>query len=420
MANHPKVVFCTHDSPGSLGGPFTWIQRLIPALLMEGIECRVLALTHCGGTGPVVEGLRQHGIDVSVVDTQVRMEDQIRWLLTQVNRSPPHVLVCNFVVAALFAARWVREAGAATIGVLHSDDAYYRAIQDTFLFGQKAYCLTDVVSVSEKIYREVDQRRKANEFGNWQIPCGVEVPKPIERDVNRPFRVAYVGRLAEQQKRISLVTRALIATCREIPNTEAVIYGDGPERGVVEQILANEGHIASVRLVGPLPFHRVQPALLDCDAIVLLSDYEGLPIALLEGMACGCVGICRSMDSGIPQVIQNGQTGMLVSDKIDDFVAAVKYLQEDRRRATLIAGRGRELILEKFSHESSVQQWAELLRRKITEAKPHPFKIPYRIKLPNPRPELEGPLSRIPNESRLGRRLRKLRKLLGAVRRRLF
>ena len=50
-----------------------------------------------------------------------------------------------------------------------------------------------------------------------------------------------MGRLAEEAKRISEVTRALCRAVREVPGTEAKIYGDGPERLVVEQILREEG-----------------------------------------------------------------------------------------------------------------------------------------------------------------------------------
>ncbi|WP_371821102.1 glycosyltransferase [Chloracidobacterium sp. D] len=44
---------------------------------------------------------------------------------------------------------------------------------------------------------------------------------------------------------------------------------------------------------------------------VLLSDYEGLPIALMEAMATGLVPICTAMRSGIGQLVVDGVTGCM-------------------------------------------------------------------------------------------------------------
>ena len=416
MSGRSEVIFCTHDSPTSLGGPFTWLRRLLPALRDKGIDSRVLALTHYGGTGSVVEGLRDDGFEVDAVDCHDRTEDQIRWLVNQIGPNTPSVFVANFVISALFAARWLKEKRVTTVGVLHSDDFYYRAIQDEFLFGAKAFQLSEMVCVSERLTDEV--MRKG--FKATYIPYGVKVPDRQASLTPHRFRIAYVGRLAEEQKRISLVARALIEASRKIPGVEGIIFGDGPNRGDLLQILAEEGQGANVHWGGPLKHEEVQKTLLDFQAITLLSDYEGLPISLLEGMACGCIGICRNINSGIPQIIETNKTGLLVSDDIQEFVQAVRYLYENREKAANIALAGRQKIREKYSDDVSVDRWYHFLKSHMGLNRQGQISLPRHLRLPAANSQLESLEARRRPDTPFKQRLRRFRILLGALRRRCF
>ncbi|MFM7039259.1 MAG: glycosyltransferase family 4 protein [Planctomycetaceae bacterium] len=415
-----QVVFCTHDSPTSIGGPFTWIRRLLPQLREAGIDSRVLALTHYGGTGTVVEALRQDGFEVAVTDCPERTEDGVRWILSQLNDPIPRVFVPNLVVPALFAARWLRQAGCTTVGVLHSDDDYYRAIQREFVRTSSPFQLTNIVTVSEQLQNEVLQRSLRETPHASYIPYGVQIPNHRQPATGNGLKIAYVGRLAEEQKRISLVAKAFVAACERIPGTEAVLFGDGPDRQNVERVLATQTAGHPVTAAGPLRQEDVQARLLSFDVIVLLSDYEGLPISLLEAMACGCVPLCRQMKSGIPQLVSHEQTGLIVSDDTSDFVSAVRRLADDQSLRQRLRSAARDVVVRKFSDQHSVNRWCSLLTECITNAKTHPLRIPRRIKLPPARPELEGPGARAPGDSALQRRLRRLRIKLGALRRRLF
>lgn len=419
MTSHLRVVFCTHDSPTSIGGPFTWLRRLLPSLRECGIDCRVLALTHFGGTGPLVEGLRADGFDVQSVDCHERTVDDVRWILSRLQDQVPQVFVPNFVVAAYYAARWLKAAGAATVAVLHSDDAFYRAIQQEFVRGIVSQRVTDVVCVSEKLLDEVQAGAVLNYPNACYIPYGVNVPKAVTRDYAHRIRIAYVGRFAEEQKRISLVGRSLDLACRQVPGVEAVMYGDGPDRAVVSTLLEVERSDSRVVLGGVIANDKVQSELLQCDAIMLMSDYEGLPIALLEGMACGCVPICRNMNSGIPQLVQHGKTGLLVSESPEGFVGAVRWLSDNPAEAKLLSDAARNLVRNRYSHEHSVKCWTGLL----TEHASRPLRglrIPTRIRLPAGNSNLESADRRRPPEPAWSRRLRRIRMLLGALRRRFL
>jgi colanic acid/amylovoran biosynthesis glycosyltransferase len=414
-----EVTFCTYDRPGNVGGPFSWLLQLLPALRERGVESRCLCLTHYGETGPVVEGLRSASFDCSVVNCHSRTADEVKWILEQLQASPPTVFVPNLVVSAYHAARYLRSCGIPTVGVIHSDDSYYRAIIEEFVAGPRPRRVSSAVCVSEILKDQVASLGVSG-VTVQRIPCGARVPNSTVTPIEGRFRIAYVGRLAEEQKRISDTTRALIRVCREIPNAEAVIFGDGPDRSNVDQILASEGVEVAVRLGGSLPNSAVQQELLKCDAIVLLSDYEGLPIALLEGMACGCVPVCMAMRSGIPELIQHNVSGLIVNDREDSFVAAMKSLAADPMLRQRLSVNARQTVIDKYSQEQSADLWADHLHKLARQSSPRKLLVPRRIVLPKRNPLLESAEQRMAPSSGMKKFLRKSRMWAGRVRRRLF
>ena len=384
-----KVTFCTYDKPDSVGGPFSWLQRLLPALRAYGIEPRCLVLLHHGDTGPTLEALQAQGIPCESVLCHSRTEDRVRWILERLRQHPPDVFVPNLPVAAYFAAGWVRRAGIPTVGILHSDDPYYRAIQEEFVFGTRKYQLSALACVSLELENQVVARRPET-TGVWRLPYGVSIPEKTVSRLPGTLRLAYVGRLAKEQKQILEVTRALCRVVTEIPATTAVIYGDGPEKAEVEMILAAEGADLDVHLGGVLPNGQVQKVLLECDVIVLLSDYEGLPIALMEAMACGCVPVCMRMRSGIPELVEDGVTGLLVDDRGDAFVAAIRRLQEEAMLWERLSVAARKKILTEFSDQVYDHKWAALITE--TAQTPNlktPIVIPRGFRLPPRHAHLE-------------------------------
>lgn len=414
-----KVTFCSYDSPGSVGGPFSWLRKLLPELRGRGIDCRPLFLTHYGGTGPVIEGLMHDGFDCHVIDCHDRTVEQVRWILECAQKSPPDVFVPNLPFAAYYAGRWFRSAGIPTVGILHSDDAYYQAIQDEFVFGRKADRLSSLVCVSQELERQVSERSPAG-TSICRIPYGVDIPLTAVQHLGDRFRIAYVGRLAEEQKRISDLTRALIRVCRAIPHAEAIIYGDGPDKSKVERILAMEGNGVAVRLGGNLPNALVQDALLKCDVFTLLSDYEGLPIALLEAMACGCVPVCLSMRSGISELVRDKESGFIVADRGSSLMDAMKKLSSDVDLRRRFGAAARQTVVKHYSHSHSADLWADHLSSLAARAAPKKFGVPRRISLGPRNPALESQQQRLSATPGFREALLKARIWAGRIRRKIF
>jgi colanic acid/amylovoran biosynthesis glycosyltransferase len=414
------VTFCAYDKPDSIGGPLTWLVQLLPALRNHGIESRCLFLTHWGDTGPYLEELRNLGIPCEQAACHERSHDRIQWVLQQLRHNPPDIFVPNLVVAGYFAGRWVRAAGIPTVGVLHSDDAFYRGIQDEFVFGRKDYRLTALACVSRALEEQVLLRQPADTSVH-RIPYGVRVPRRYVEHKPGRLRLAYVGRLDEEQKRISELAMALCHVVRKIPGTEAVLYGDGPDRGQVEAVLAMEGKGLPVILAGRVANEQIQSELLQCDVLVLLSDYEGLPIAVLEAMACGVVPVVMRMRSGIPELVEDDVTGLVVNDRGDGFLEAIERLQNEAGLWERLSRAARARAESEYSHDHSVGQWADLLHRLHTQAGNRGgIRIPTRLALPPVNRALASADPR-PIGTQLALRLYKRgRKFAGKIRRRIM
>jgi colanic acid/amylovoran biosynthesis glycosyltransferase len=411
-----KVTFCAYDKPDNVGGPPAWLQRLLPALRERGIDASCLFFLHWGDTGPSVEFLRSQGFDCPAIPAPSTTEERVRWILERLQENPPDVFVPNLVVAGYLAGQWVRDAGIPTLGILHSDDAFYRAFQDQFVFGRPQDRLSALVCVSQELERQVMDRRPAS-TRIARIRYGVPVPLDAVQRRPRTLRVAYVGRLVEEQKRISEVTRAFCRVTREVPGTEAVIYGEGPDRILVEKILKDEA-AGSVRLGGLVDSNQIQQHMLACDVIVLLSDYEGLPIALMEAMACGCVPVCLRMRSGIPELVADGVNGLLVDDRGDGFEAAIRRLRDEPGLWQRLSLAAKARIQEEFSDTVCNGKWAGMLHELHASAEPRKvIKIPRRIRLPNWNPALETAENRLKPPALPLRLWRKGRIFAGRVRR---
>jgi len=407
-----SITFCAYDGRDYFGGPLEWYKRVAPALRGIGVEARFLFITDhkpelCGTYMSLKEaGFESHALRrQSLTQMRDNTEARVRWILKHLREAPPDLFVPNLSIPGCFAARWAQEAGIPSVPVIHSDDDFYRGMTEEFFVRPGPFQLKAVVCVSEMLAESVRSKCRTAELLPVEfavqrspptfverIPCGTPVPKAqTSWPGDGPLRIAYVGRLVEAAKRIGLLTETFCRVVQEVPSIEALIIGDGPERAAVERIVVDSGCGDRVTLTGRIDSSAVQERLLDCHAIVLLSDFEGLPIALVEGMACGLVPVCLDIRSGIPELVEHGKTGLLVQDRGDGFVRAIGQLRDNPDLWQRLSHAARAKVGRGYSMASVAGQWKQLVERLQQEAgEKHRVQVPGRVDLPPVHPGLAG------------------------------
>jgi colanic acid/amylovoran biosynthesis glycosyltransferase len=396
-----KAVFCTFDIPNFVAGPNTWLLRLLPELCGHGIESRVLALSRSEVAHPATDALRAAGIDCRVTPWPRYTEPAVDWMLRELARDPPDVFVPNCLAPGFLAARWAREAGIPTVAVMHSEDPFHQGLVREFVAGgPREFRLSSLVCVSRFLEESVLARNPEGSVIR-RIPCGVPLPAARAAEPGDALRLIYMGRMDQEAKRIVELTRALCRAVREVPGTEGDLYGDGPYESRVREILRTDGRGLPVRLNGRVDGKQVYDRLLDAHVQVLLSDYEGMPIALMEGMACGLVPVCLKIRGGVSELVEDGVTGLLVDDRGDAFVRAVRRLREERGLWKTLADGARSRAEAGYTSGYCAAQWAELLRQLAANTGPRrPLSWPdvtaLSSALPPPSPGLDREDVRIP------------------------
>jgi glycosyltransferase involved in cell wall biosynthesis len=142
--------------------------------------------------------------------------------------------------------------------------------------------------------------------------------------------------------------------------------------------MADHIRAGRVELTGRISGAGVRDILLASHAFVLLSDFEGLPVAMLEAMEAGCVPIVYAMDSGIPEVLRSGENGIVVPQgdiaAVVDAVAAVQSDREPWKRMALAARRTvRDL---KLTQDDMSDAYAEAISEVIAEIESGTYRRP--------------------------------------------
>jgi glycosyltransferase involved in cell wall biosynthesis len=149
-----------------------------------------------------------------------------------------------------------------------------------------------------------------------------------------------------------------------------VLAGDGPELPRLQALVAEHRLQDAVEFLGPVGNDEVERRLRACDAAVLPcvvaadGERDGIPVFLTEAMALG-VPVVTTPISGIPELIQDGETGYLCAPgSVDALAARLAALLSDPAAAAAVGARGRELVHARLD----VADAARALLREIDEA----------------------------------------------------
>jgi glycosyltransferase involved in cell wall biosynthesis len=176
--------------------------------------------------------------------------------------------------------------------------------------------------------------------------------------------VGFVGRLSKE-KGADVFLRVASRVVAEIPHAKFVIVGDGPEREELKALINQLGIRRSVSLVGRR--NDMPSVYASFDLMILSSHDEGLPMAILEGMASRLPWIATAVGD-VPQVIQHGNSGVLVPPgDVDALAANVIALLGDSPERRRLGDAARRRVEEVFSAERMTATYLDVYRRVLTD-----------------------------------------------------
>ena len=188
-------------------------------------------------------------------------------------------------------------------------------------------------------------------------------------DPGRPY-VIFVGRIT-RQKGLPVLLRA---AARLDPSAQLVLcagQADTPELlAEVESLVASlqASRSGVVWIPEMLPKRSVIQLLTHATAFVCPSLYEPLGIVNLEAMACG-TAVVGSRVGGIPEVVAQGKTGLLVPpDSPDDLAGALNVLVRDPALAEAMGHAGRDRAVAEFGWPAVAQQTAALYAELVSSS----------------------------------------------------
>lgn len=322
-----KIVFIDTTIDESLiGGGHTYLPKLLKGLKLKGHE--MYLVTKEKPNDKVYDSIIESGVILhsNLINKYVLVQEAALSLAQWVNQLEPDI----YVISASGDAGWLAlphiQANIATLTIGHTDsDNFYQPAKHYYSF------LTGAVGVSDVVCSNYHKVCHINEEQIFWIPYGVKALAKLSDIGNvSKLNLIYVGRIEEEQKRIfdiiALIKRLELAN---IPFTFKII-GDGPEMPKLKKELDKLIEEGKVIVFGWLSEEKVIKHLRESSIFILMSQYEGFCIALIEAMANGCLPIVTNIDSGNAQLIKEGQNGFLIDiGNVDAFVDRIKWIYQN-------------------------------------------------------------------------------------------
>jgi glycosyltransferase involved in cell wall biosynthesis len=320
--------------------------------------------------GVMADEFREHGIAVDRVAKRGGLDATlVPRLARALHRLGADVVHTHNPLPLIYGAPAARLVGAAAIHTKHGLNPGSRGHH--LLRRAAARFVHAFVAVSDTTAAQAREQHDAPERRMHTIANGIRLDRyrpdaearaqiRVELGLGDAWVVGSVGRLDDYKNQVLLV-RAMAPHLSS--SVRLVLVGDGPSRAAVEAEVAKLPDPRWVVLTGRrMDVPRIVPAF---DVFALSSKTEGLPLVVPEAMAAG-LPIVTTAVGGLPAVVDEGRTGLLVPVDEVALSAALAALGADRERARQMGRRAREVALERYSADRMVDAYLNLYERALS------------------------------------------------------
>jgi len=361
MSNPIKsVALFVAPSAYSLGGVQTWLDYLLPGIENHNYESWI-ALT---------KG-QHHDVDAYLADhpfkNVVTLENKTGTLQGRINAiedaiikvQPDLTLVVNIadVYQAINNLRQRLATNTKVVTTIHG--IHPGLIADIDLNHD---VIDAVISTNKLTQKLINTKTGIDSFRSLYAPYGVATAVPVFND-NSNLKIAYVGRIEEDQKRINDLLKIFDGVLKELPNAEILVAGDGEDLSTFEAWLDDTGSPGNVKYLGVLdPSTLNEKIYSQADILILTSHWETGPIVAWEAMSHGLLLVSSRYIGSTEEssLVHNENCLMFDIGDIDGAIAQIVRASDTKLRKQL-AESGLDLVETKYSIEKSVAAWANCL-----------------------------------------------------------
>jgi len=279
---------------------------------------------------PITERIEKKGIKVIYLDKKSGMDVSVIRKLYRIMKTHhvdivhTHRYVMQYAIpAAIMAGVKVRVHTVHNIATKEVD-GYRRKLAHFFY----RYCNVTPVSISPLIQDTVIKEYHLTRSQTPVIYNGSDLSKCIVKtdyNASAPFSIVHIGRFNPQKNHDAIIEAAKKLKDEGYKFVIKLIGGAGDEEHrmveVKEKGLENEIEFCGLQ-------SNVYPFLYDADCFILPSLYEGMPVTLVEAMGSG-LPIIASAVGGVPDMIEDGESGLLIQSNATELISAIKRLMED-------------------------------------------------------------------------------------------
>jgi len=290
-------------------------------------------------------------------DRRMIFEDRMNGILHTLADFQPTAVISCLGQGSYEVLRYL-PAGVRRFAMIHSD-------HPSFYDGAAPYAehMDEIVGISRQITTRLEQMEVFPTVLKHYLRHGVAMPQPFQpREINdRPLRLIYLGRLANEQKRVYLFPAILAGLQKAGIPFQWTIVGEGDQRANLECSLRTDVPGQQIIFGEPVPYTQVPFLLEKQDVFLLASDYEGLPLSLLEAMGHGLVPVISDLESGVREVVDES-TGLLVPpNDVEGYARAIIYLHYHRSELAAKSAAARARVQAEFSVEAMTDRWLRVL-----------------------------------------------------------
>ena len=366
---------------GTNGGAQEHVYSLLSRLDRSRYDASVVSLS----PGSAVRAIQRLGIAVTVFEEpdDAIAVGALAAHLADVGAELVHNHMYRAELVGTRAAIALGEAGHRrpwVIGTVHS--SRIRAAEDREVLRHLTPRMDHLVAVSRAIVHKIAEERPSGvpvtlvhngvdltRYDRTEACC--TLPDEYGLEPGAPI-VGVVGRLEPEKGQATLVD-AWPLVLRAVPRAYLLIVGEGSRREALEHQVAELGIAGRVIFTGRRDDVPAVTAALDVAVLPSYREAQGLTI--LEAMALSRPVVASNV-GGIPEMVEDGRTGLLVPPRDRDaLAAAITRLLLDHPLADMLARAGHDLVHERFCLELMVRaiedlydEGATALRQPVREA----------------------------------------------------